>query len=268
MSALTDLPARDRPVGLPVPPARMARWRDRRPLKHWRYVGLYGEELMLCAARVSIGGLPQSFWAVCDAAGSVREHTRLAPGGAVVDDDRVRIGPIDVVLEPDGEPMEVTSRHGDSYIWTRKQPVRGRGTVDGRRVELRGLVDASAGYHARDTAWRWCAGVGEAPDGTPLAWNLVEGLHDATTQSERTLWVAGAASEVAPGAIAADLAGVTWPSGERLAFAERARRARADDFKLLASDYVQPFGSFSGTLPGGVQVARGWGVMERHTARW
>jgi hypothetical protein len=269
MSAFEDLPARDRPVAVAVPPARMAFWRSGRPLKRWRYVGLYGEELMLCAARVSIGGLPQSFWAVADGDG-MREHTRLAPGRAVVTDDHVRVGPIDIVLEPDGAPMEVTSRHGDSYIWTRKQPVRGRGTIGPAhpRVDLRGLVDVSAGYHARETAWRWCAGVGEAADGTPLAWNLVEGLHDAPHESERTIWVAGATSEPPPGAIADDLSGVTWPGGERLAFAERARRARSDDFRLLASDYVQPFGTFSGALPGGLAVARGWGVMERHTARW
>ncbi|MCW3004435.1 MAG: hypothetical protein JWQ20_3733 [Conexibacter sp.] len=268
MSALDDLPLRDRPTGLPVPPARMPMLRDRRPLKHWRYLGLYGEDVMLCAAQVRIAGLPQAFWAVWDRT-ELRERTVFRRGGLVLRDDRARFGPVDVRLQPDGDAIAVTSRHGDSYIWTRKQPVLATGNVDGRPVELRGLIDDSAGYHARRTEWQWCAGVGEAPDGTALAWNLVAGVHDALHDSERTAWVDGAARELPPGAFAHDLSAVAWrQDGAELRFAEEARRARADHFRLLASEYVQPFGTFAGTLPGGIDVARGWGVMERHAVRW
>ncbi|HWH92707.1 MAG TPA: DUF2804 family protein [Baekduia sp.] len=267
MSSLHALPLRDRPSGLPVPPRRMALVRDRRPLKRWRYLGLYGEEMMLCAADIRIAGLPQAFWATWDRT-RLRERTVLRPGGVALGDDAARFGPADLRLAADGDPMTVTSRHGDSYIWTRKQPVRATGTVDGRAVALRGLIDDSAGYHARRTDWRWCAGAGEAPDGTPLAFNLVAGVHDAAVGSERTLWVDGAARELPPATFAQDLSAVRFEDGAALAFAEEARRARADDFKLIASTYVQPFGTFSGTLPGGIEVARGWGVMERHAARW
>jgi hypothetical protein len=267
MATLESLPARDRPTGLAVPPARMRLWHDGRPLKRWRYVGLYGEDMMLCAADVRIAGLPQGFWATWDRT-DLRERTVFLPRAVVLGDDTVRFGPAKLTLEPAGEAMAVTSAHGTSYIWTRKQPVRARGTVDGRAVELRGLIDDSAGYHARRTDWRWCAGVGEAPDGSPLAFNVVTGLHDAPTGSERTVWAGGRASELPPATFGDDLATVAFPGGEVLAFSEEARRARADDFKLFASDYVQPFGTFSGTLPGGIAVARGWGVMERHTVRW
>jgi hypothetical protein len=267
MSALDALPLRDRPTGLPVPPARMALLRDRRPLKHWRYLGLYGDDVMVCAAQVRIAGLPQAFWAVWDRH-ELRERTVFRPGTLRLDDDRARFGTLDVRLEPDGDAMAVTSRHGASYIWTRKQPVRAVGTIDGRPIELRGLIDDSAGYHARRTDWQWCAGVGEDADGRALAWNLVAGVHDADAGSERTVWIDGVASEVPAGAFAEDLSAVVWPDGSALRFAEEARRARSDDFKLIASAYVQPFGTFSGTLPGGVAVARGWGVMERHAVRW
>ena len=266
MSALETLPRRDAPTGLPVPPARMRPWRDGRPLKRWRYVGLYGEELMLCAGSVRIAGLPQSFWATWDRR-ELRERTVFLPG-AVRLDGVVRFRGADLAWEPDGEAMEVVSRHGDSYIWTRKQPVRARGTVAGREVELRGLVDDSAGYHARETSWRWCAGVGEGPAGEALAWNLVAGVHDAPSGSERTVWVDGAASEASPVDFAGDLAWVRGEDGSELRFAAEARRARRDDLKLITSDYEQPFGTFAGTLPGGVEVARGWGVMERHEVRW
>jgi len=53
-----------------------------------------------------------------------------------------------------------------------------------------------------------------------------------------------------------------------LRFEAEAERVRRDDLLLLASDYRQPFGSFAGTLPDGTELARGYGVMERHRARW
>jgi uncharacterized protein DUF2804 len=270
VSSLESLPVRDGPTGLPVPPARMALIRDRRPLKRWRYLGLYGEDLMLCAADVRIAGLPQAFWATWDRR-DLREKTVFRPGGVTLGDGAASFGGgrgAVLQLEPDGDAMAVTSRHGDSYIWTRKQPVRAQGTVAGRRVALRGLIDDSAGYHARRTEWRWCAGVGEADDGTALAFNIVAGVHDAPVGSERTLWVDGAARELPPATFADDLSAVSFPDGAVLAFSEETRRVRSDDFKIMASDYVQPFGTFSGTLPEGVRVARGWGVMERHDVRW
>jgi hypothetical protein len=280
MPTLESLPARDRPTGLRVPPARMPLWRAGRPLKRWRYVGLYGDAAMLCAADVRIAGLPQGFWALWDrgarsdgAAGSpsaLTEKTVFRPGAVTLRDDVVRFGPASLTLEPAGAAMEVTSAHGTSYIWTRKQPVRARGVVAGREVELYGLIDDSAGYHARRTDWRWCAGVGVGPGGETLCFNIVDGVHDAPQESERTVWVDGVASELPPATFADDLSAVTFSADPAagLAFAEEARRARSDDFKLMASDYVQPFGTFSGTLPGGVAVARGWGVMERHSVRW
>jgi hypothetical protein len=268
VSALDALPLRDAVSGLPVPPERMRLWRDGRPLKRWRYVGLYGDEAMLCAATVRIGIVPQAWYAVWDRR-ELREGTAFRVGGrrSVALDGVVRFPGADLRWEPDGAPMEVVSRHGDSYIWTRKLPVRASGTVDGRAVDLRGVMDDSAGYHARETAWRWSAGVGRSTAGDPVAWNLVVGVHDAPEGSERTVWVDGAPREVGPVTFAEDLSHVGFPGGEGLRFAEESRRARRDDLKLFRSDYVQPFGTFAGTLPG-VELAEGFGVMERHAVRW
>ena len=38
--------------------------RGGRPLKRWRYVGVFGEELMACAALVQVGPARQAFWAL------------------------------------------------------------------------------------------------------------------------------------------------------------------------------------------------------------
>lgn len=250
------------------PPAR--RWHARRPLKRWRYVGVYGPEAMLCAADAAIAGARQQFWAVWDR-GELRERTVLRGRPVAVPDGRLALRDRDVEIEltlaDDGEPVEVASRHGRAWIWTRKQPIRATGVVRiaGREiaVDAGGLVDDSAGWHARHTAWDWSAGAGTGAGGERVVWNLVAGVHDAAVASERTVWVDGAAREVGPQAFAPALDRV----GE-LRFAEEARRVRRDELVVFASDYVQPFGTFSGPLPGGPELRDGFGVMERHQARW
>jgi hypothetical protein len=251
--------------------------RGGRPLKRWRYAGVFGDEVMVCAASVRIAGVPQWFWAVWDRRERrLLEATRFLPGGVALPDGLLRIRGrrvrADLLLEPAGTPVATLSRHGDGWIWTRKLPVRGRGTVlEGGRaldVEAAGLVDDSAGYHARHTAWCWSAGVGTSAEGAPVAWNLVDGLHDAPAASERTVWVDGVQSEPGPVAFAPDLSAVTGPGGTDLRFAAEAVRARRDDLLVVRSDLRQPFGAFSGALAGGVTLAEGRGVMERHDARW
>jgi hypothetical protein len=233
---------------------------------------------MLCAAAVQIGPLRQWFWAVWDReAGALHEATRFVPGSVALPDARVRLRgravQADLVLEPAADAVEVCSAHGDAHIWTRKVPVRARGTmlIGNRAVEVdaRGLVDESAGYHARHTAWSWSAGVGITADGRDVWWNLVDGVHDSAAASERTVWVAqGPVAEPAPVAFAPDLTSVAAGDGTALTFTAEAERSRDENLLVFASRYRQPFGRFSGTLPGGIALASGLGVMERHDVRW
>jgi hypothetical protein len=172
-----------------------------------------------------------------------------------------------------GAPVEVVSPHERQYAWTRKRGgVEARGWIElggaRRPLELRAVVDESAGYHARRTAWRWSAGVGVAESGAPVAWNLVDGIHDAASASERTVWIAGEPREVGPVTFAEDLSWVAPRPAEALRFAAEAVRARRENLLLLRSDYEQPFGTFSGELPGAGTLREGWGVMERHEVRW
>ncbi len=266
-----------RPAGLALPPDRMPLVRDGRPLKAWRYVGVYGPELMLCAGRVRIAGVPQAFWAVWDrTAGVLHERTTWSPRQVALPDGAVRVHGrgvrVALTLTPSGDPVDVLSRHGASWIWTRKTLARATGTVAvGRRVvtvAATAIVDDSAGYHARATDWEWSAGIGTLQDGRPVAWNLVDGVHDAPTGSERSVWVDGRAHEVGPVTFAPALDGVAFAEGGALAFVAEAVRERHDHVGPLRSDYVQPFGTFAGVLPGAGELATGFGVMERHGARW
>ena len=245
---------------MPLPPDRMPLVRGGRPLKRWTYVGAYGPELMVCAASARIGMVPVAWWAIWD-----RTARRLAQGHHSVRIDARRVavpGRFELELG-DGAAVEVVSPHGREYAWTRKRAVTVRGRVGTRAVELGAIVDESAGYHARHTAWRWSAGVGTAASGEPVAWNLVTGLHDAPEGSERTVWIAGVPHEVPPQPFAADLSAVGG-----LRFAREAVRAARENLLLLRSDYEQPFGTFSGELPVVGPLREGWGVMERHEVSW
>jgi hypothetical protein len=258
-----------RELGLALPPERMRLLSRGRPLKRWRWVGVFSPELMLCVGHARLGPLSHRWWAVALPDGTLRGGRRgveLAPG-------RVRVrGVIDLSVDED-DGIEVVSPAGSSYIWTRKQagvPARGRVQLGGRTWDLdaRTVVDDSAGYHERRTSWRWSAGVGEAGDGTPVAWNLVAGIHDAAGHSERTVWRGEQPLEVGPVQFAHDLSSVSFSEGGALSFSEWAAREDNTNLLLFRSRYRQPFGTFSGELPGGSPLGRGLGVMEEHDALW
>jgi hypothetical protein len=264
---MSDLPVRGagvRELALRLPPRRMAPMRRGRPLKRWHYVGVFRPDLMLCVGDARVAGIRQRWWAVALPDGSLFEGTR----GVTVDTGRIRVrGVLDLDLSrPEG--VEVVSPHGRSYVWTMKlAPVHVRGTVSagGHTFELDGddgFVDRSAGYHARHTAWKWSAGIGRAVDGRAVAWNLVDGVHDGVA-SERTIWLDGSPSEVPAQEFADDLSRV----GD-LDFREWSARESNRNLVVMRNRYRQPFGEFSGTLPGGLALAEGWGVIEEHDVLW
>ncbi len=269
-------PGAGRPA-LPLPPGPMPLRRDGALRKRWRYVGFYGEALMLCAVRAEVGPLAQSFWVLWDRErGRELAHTALRPGSREV----VLDGPQLTIDAPglhadlrlgEARPIESICPSGAGWGWTRKRagvPIDGTVEMPGRRLRIEGLGvdDESAGYHARRTSWRWSAGVGAAADGRALAWNLVEGINDPPEHSERAVWIDGLPHEPVP-VVFDGLAGVRFADGLRLDFTAGAERAREDNFGLIRSTYRHRFGTFSGALAG-VPLAAGRGVMESHAALW
>jgi hypothetical protein len=264
---MRDLPVRGpgvRALGLRLPPGRMWPLRRGRPLKRWRYVGVYRADLMLCVGSAQVAGLPRRWWAVALPDGRLIEGSR----GVRLGRGRVEAGGAISLDLDEGGGVEVVSAHGPSWVWTRKQalvPVRGTVRAGGRTFELDGddgFVDDSAGYHARRTAWRWSAGVGRSDDGRRVAWNLVDGIHDGAV-SERTVWLDGEPHEVPAQEFADDLSRVG-----RLHFREWSAREARVNLGLMRNRYRQPFGEFSGELPGGPRLSEGYGVMEEHDVLW
>lgn len=277
-------PGPERPA-LPIPPARQPLLYKGLMRKKWRYVGYYGGDVMLCAGIARIGAFSHTFWSVWDrqaenGRGKVFEHTRLRPGRpeVVMDGARVavRTDQVNAELEfGEIEPIEVVNPSGRGWGWTRKRagvPVRGRISAGDRefRIDGFGVDDESAGYHARHVAWFWSAGIGRSVDGRALGWNLVEGINDAATDSERSVWVDGKPYEPAPVTFE-DLEAVRFQGDEGRPGLQfdfgGAERRRHDSFGLIRSDYVHRFGTFSGSIDG-IAIASAAGVMEEHTVVW
>lgn len=127
-----------RQLGLALPPQRMPLRAGTRPLKRWRYVGVYTPEVMLCVGEARVGPLPLRWWAVALPDGSLFERTTNVRGGIRLEGSRVSVIArhvrIELELEERGA-VETVSPAGASYAWTRKQaavPVCGR--VDPRRA--------------------------------------------------------------------------------------------------------------------------------------
>jgi len=299
-SALGSLPWRgpteDRP-DLPIPPAKMpvrhsGTWR-----KRWRYVGAFGEQVMICAASVQVGPFGQTFWAILDRrSGELIEHTKQilpAQRGEVWTEraggEAWRLGVSGERLRTRIDASEATAKlsftdcgvwaesvcpnGSGGYVWTRKRPsaieldldLRERGRI---RESLRGIEDESAGYHPRHTEWSWSAGVGTASDGRELAWNLVAGVNDPEAGSERAIWISGEDEPREPGQVEFDgLEGVRFADGARLGFEADAERSAEQRRLTLRYSYRQPFGRFSGSLDG-IELAEGIGVMEHQDAVW
>ena len=240
-----------------------------RPLKRWRYVGAYGPEVMACVGDARIGPFRQRFWAVCEPGRPVVD----GHGGVSMDGSLARVSSADVSIElVVDESGGVETTHADQ-VWTRKQAgvaVHGSIVVEGRSydVDCLGAVDETRGRHRRHTTWMWSAGGGVAGDGRRIGWNLVAGVNDEPSGSERCIWTDGVPSEPGPVTFAPDLSSVSFSEGGGLSFTSWGAREDRTNYLVIRSEYRQPFGTFTGTLPGGIELAEGYGVMEWHDVWW
>lgn len=266
-----------RPQGIPLPPARMPAMRAGRLLKKWRWVGVWGREMSVCAGIVYAGPVRQELWAVWHRAkGEWIERTHFLKRVVELPKRRMIVRDDDVSMDieiDENAGFEVVTPDGDAYTWTRKQcGIRAHGTVRIRGVEHNldsvAFIDDNAGYHARRTRWLWSGGTGTDALGRNVGWSVIVGLNDSPEASENTVWINGTPQEIGAVKFADDLSSVSFAEGGKLDFHQEVVRARRDNLILMRSDYSQPFGTFTGTLPGGIELREAYGVMERHDALW
>lgn len=154
-------------------------------------------------------------------------------------------------------------------------PVQGWAEAGGERFDLDGAwasIDASNGLLARDTAWRWASA--HRPD---IGFNLQQGYFG---DHENVLWLDGqplalgaarfefdAGRPLAPWRVSTDDGLLD------LVFTPEGARAADKNLGVAASHYVQPVGSFAGTVRASKaatprQVRDLLGVTEDHRSRW
>jgi hypothetical protein len=153
--------------------------------------------------------------------------------------------------------------------------LRGQLHAGGRTVSLDGgvaSVDYSNGLLARDTAWRWASA-----HSMEIGFNLQAGYFGA---NENAMWLDG--QLIALGAASFD-----YDSADPLApwhvstddglldlrFVPEGARREDKNLLIAASRYVQPIGTFSGTVRSAPdaparRVDQLAGVTEDHASRW
>jgi hypothetical protein len=185
-----------------------------------------------------------------------------------------------VEVTPDQPAVLVTPTARGGWNATRKaagERARGTVTVAGRTIDLAGgsWRDWTIGRQDRRTVWRWAAGAGVAGDGRRVGLNVSTGMNDIAA-GENVVWWDGVPhalelSDLQP--IGADAAADWYLSGPdwRLDFAAAGVRAANENLLVIRSRYVQPVGTFTGSLPdpdGRPVPVELRGVTEDHVAVW
>ena len=259
---------------------------------------------MLCAARVQVGPVGQTFWAIWERAeGTLHERTKtIAPGSP-----GARSGPRATRA---ATRAGSTGRRRAAVPWSgsRRPPgptasacapsctrARGRGSRRSARPGRTTTTSGRASGWSRSSATCGSASAGSGPRRagsrtSPAAITRTHGLGlvgwrrrdprrpggrlepGRRDQRPRAGLRARALGRRRPRRRAAAGA-LRWPRrdrGRRGAARVHAPRpsARKEQRRPFAYTYRQPFGSFAGTLPGGLELASGLGVMEHHEASW
>lgn len=183
-------------------------------------------------------------------------------------------------------PLGLCTRSGyTGWTYTHKNaalPCRGTLTWQGQSYTLSdedtlASIDWSGGYMRRETAWNWASLSTRLADGRRLGFNLAAGVNE-TGYSENSVWLDGARIGVDLVDFQFDRADHTAPWHLRsrdgaidLQFTPAGKRQEKINAGIIASNFRQFFGRFSGTVNVGgeaLQIDNHWGLTEDHYARW
>ncbi len=246
-----------------------------RPLKRWRYVGVYTPELMLCVGDARIGGVPQRWWAVALPDGQLRERTTIGRGG-VTGGPRSRARPgagrqIDLELEsasPRWRPCPRRAAPTSGPPSSAAVPVRGQ--RGGRWQRARASMPRPASWTTPPATTRATPSGGgrpawgDSPTAARWAGTWWTGIHDSPSDSERTVWVDGEPREVGPVEFARRPVGGRRPALHRVVGARGERATCCYCARATASRSAPSRAS----CPAACELAEGYGVMEEHEAWW
>lgn len=184
-------------------------------------------------------------------------------------------------------PLCLCTRAGiNGWIYTQKQAglrCQGQLVHQGQRTDLsslsmRGVSDFSAGFMQRETFWNWASCAGAAQNGVEVGINFSAGVNE-TGFTENCYWINGQKHHThglnfsynrrnlrSPWQIAT-------PDGQvNLNFRPEGVRKEKKNYWVLASNFQQLFGTFSGVLKAAngteVVLENMYGFVEEHYALW
>jgi len=203
-------------------------------------------------------------------------------GGALDLHVRMRDLEIDAAIEEGAGPPAITAianLGGGLVSATEKRALlslRGRARSGNRELCLDGGVagyDYTHGLLPRHTTWRWAFALGKAAGGEPFGFNVVQGF---VGEAECAAFVGGEVVPIAEPRFELDLAQPMRPwrlvaEGIDLAFEPGGMHAETTNLGLVRSRFVQPVGTFTGTVRVGardVHVEGLPGVVEDQDVLW
>lgn len=203
------------------------------------------------------------------------------PGGLAMT-VRMRDLELDATIDESAGPPAITAivaLGGNLVDATEKRAlmrVKGRARCGSREISLDGAIggyDYTHGLLPRHTKWRWAFAMGKTTAGEPIGFNVVQGF---VGEAECAAFFGGEVLPLAEPVFTFDAADPMQPwriagDGIDLAFAPGGVHAQATNLLLVKSRFVQPVGTFSGTmrLAGrSVEVAGLPGVVEDQDVLW
>lgn len=194
-------------------------------------------------------------------------HARLDTAGVAP-----AIGAVVALPGPPAGLVQITQKHA-------LLSVTGEARIAGQRRALNGGaagIDYSQGFVSRRTAWRWAFALGRSRRGERVGLNLVEGFVGAP---ECALWIDGELYPLAEGRFTFDASRPLDPwqirtadGGVDLRFTPVVLHSEVRDLGLVSSRYVQPVGSFSGSIRvegrEAIELDRVLGVVEDQAVLW
>ena len=194
---------------------------------------------------------------------------------------------LDVRLElnDDPNPLQIVTPTRDSdFTFTHK----GAGLKANGRIRLgnhrwsitdeRAALDFTFGFPAHHTIWQWLSAHGNTKAGKAFSINGVSPVfHDSF--HENVVWIEGEPTVLSPLIFAFDAQNPhkewvikTEDGSTELCFQPEGMRRQNINYRIIASRFVQPFGTLHGfcTDKDGVrhEIDQAFGVVEDHEARW